>query len=279
MSARDSHGIDISLAQWSLNQALSTGVLNHLDFPAYAKNTCGIEAVEYVNSYFKDKAKDKAYLDEMNTRCADLGVFQNLIMIDGEGNLGDPDDAARMRAIDNHKKWVDAAVHLGCRCIRVNARSSGTWDAQSQLAADGLRRLAEFAAPMNIHIIVENHGGLSSNGNWMRETIERADHQYVGTLPDFGNFQVGENPYGANWFDRYLGVERMMRFAQAVSAKSHKFDDKGNETGTDYERMLRVVVRSGYRGYLGIEYEGDRSMEREGILKTKALIERVLAGM
>ena len=231
----------------------------------------GLDAVEYVNSFFKDKAEDSAYLSELKTRADDQGVKSLLIMCDGEGALGDPDDAARTTAVENHYKWVEAAKYLGCHSIRVNARSEGTPDVQRELAVDGLRRLTEFAAQREINVIVENHGGISSDGAWLSSVMRAIDHPRCGTLPDFGNFRIEEGV----WYDRYQGVAELMPFAKAVSAKSHDFDDQGNEIHTDFLRMMHIVLDSGYRGYVGIEYEGSSVSEPEGVRATKALLEKV----
>lgn len=261
----------ISLAQWSLHRMLRAGKLDALDFAAFTKNEFGIEAIEYVNSFFKQYAEDKAYLDQLKRRADDNGVKSLLIMVDGEGALGDPDDLKREHAIINHHKWVNAAKFLGCHSIRVNAQSSGTYDQQRDLAADGLRRLTEFAAREDINVIVENHGGLSSNGAWLSSVIRQVDHPRCGTLPDFGNFHLGSN----KWYDRYQGVTELMPFAKAVSAKSHDFDEAGNETQTDFRRMMKIVLDAGYHGYVGIEYEGGRLSEVDGIKATKRLLETV----
>ncbi len=264
---------EISLAQWSLHKTLFDGKLDNLDFAKTAKEEFGINAVEYVNQFFKDKAKDMAYLGEMKKRASDLGVANVLIMIDGEGNLGDPDEAARIKAVENHYKWVDAAKFLGCHSIRVNARSDHklSYGEQMVLAADGLRRLSEFGAEKKIGIIVENHGGLSSDGAWLAGVMKTVDNPNCGTLPDFGNFRIGDG----NMYDRYQGVAELMPYAKAVSAKSHDFDAKGNEIHTDYLRMMQIVLNAGYHGYVGIEYEGSKLSEPEGIMATKKLLERV----
>ena len=261
----------ISLAQWSLHRMLQTGKLDALDFAAFTKNEFSIEAIEYVNSFFKQYAEDEAYLDQLKRRADENGVKNLLIMVDGEGALGDPDDVKREQAISNHYKWVNAAKFLGCHSIRVNAQSSGTFDEQRDLAADGLRRLTEFAARDDLNVIVENHGGLSSNGAWLSSVIKQVDHPRCGTLPDFGNFHLGSN----KWYDRYQGVTELMPFAKAVSAKSHDFDDAGNETQTDFRRMMKIVLDAGYHGYVGIEYEGSRLSEVDGIKATKKLLETV----
>lgn len=261
----------ISLAQWSLHRSLRNGTLGNLDFAATTRKEFGIEAVEYVNQFFMDKAKDAAYLAEMNKRAGDAGVKQLLIMIDGEGQLGDARLKGRQEAVEKHFKWVEAAKTLGCHAIRVNAGSSGSYDDQLHRAADGLRALTEFGADHDISVIVENHGGLSSNGAWLAAVISKVDHPRCGTLPDFGNFRI----QGDEWYDRYQGVTELMPFAKAVSAKSHDFDDNGNEINTDFRRMMKIVLDAGYSGFVGIEYEGGKLDEFSGIRATKALLEKV----
>lgn len=266
----------ISLAQWSLHRTLEAGKLDPLDFAHVAKNDYGIDAIEYVNTFYKGKAKDEGYLRDLKKRADDLGVRSLLIMCDGEGNLGDADGAKRQAAIDNHHKWVDAAKFLGCHSIRVNAASSGTPEEQHKLVVDGLSRLTEYGIKHDINIIVENHGGLSSNGAWLAAVIFEVNSARCGTLPDFGNFYLGKGVDGKDeWYDRYKGVRELMPFAKAVSAKSNDFDAKGNETKTDFRKMIKVVLDGGYRGYIGIEYEGERLSEPDGIRATKTLLERV----
>jgi L-ribulose-5-phosphate 3-epimerase len=260
----------ISLAQWSLHRALQRRELTHLDFIALARTEFGLDAVEYVNSFFKDKATDRAFLAAMNRRAADHGIYQHLIMCDGEGRLGDPDSAARARAVQNHHRWVDAAATLGCASIRVNAESLGSWEEQQRLAAEGLRSLTEYAAPHRINVIVENHGGLSSNGEWLAGVMRRVGHPRCGTLPDFGNFYE---------YNRYRGVADLMPFAKAVSAKSYDFDARGEETTLEFRRFLRIVTGAGFHSWIGIEYEGSRLGEREGIARTKALLTRIAGEM
>jgi sugar phosphate isomerase/epimerase len=265
----------ISLAEWSLHRALRDKKLDHLDFAKVAKEEYGIEAVEYVNQFFFKKAKDEAYLGEMKKRAADLGVTSVLIMIDSEGKLGDPDSAKRKTAVENHYKWVEAAKFLGCHSIRVNAASAGTYEEQVKLASDGLRRLTEFGAKHEINVIVENHGGLSSHGKWLSEVIRTVANPRCGTLPDFGNFRICPNID----YDRYQGTTELMPFAKAVSAKSHDFDADGNETHTDYRKIMGIVTAAGYHGFVGIEYEGEKLSEPEGIRATKKLLEKVRAEM
>ncbi|MCB9872486.1 MAG: TIM barrel protein [Planctomycetes bacterium] len=258
----------LSLAQWSLHRSLGRGApatMTDIEFAGVAARL-GFEGIEYVNQFFKDKAKDAAHLAALRRAAADHGVRSLLIMIDGEGHLGDPDTARRRRAVENHFPWVEAARTLGCHAIRVNAASKGTPEEQARLAADGLRQLTEFGAQHDLDVIVENHGGLSSNGAWLSGVIRSVGHRRCGTLPDFGNFGS---------YDRYRGVRELMPFARAVSAKSHDFDERGNETHTDYLQMMRIVVDAGYHGFVGVEYEGRKLPEIEGILATKRLLERV----
>ena len=261
----------ISLAEWSLHRTLQSGKIDHLDFCKVAKNDFGLDAVEYVNSFFFDKAQDQSYLKEMKQRADDLGVKSLLIMCDNEGSLGDPDPISRTKAVENHYKWIDAGKYLGCHSIRVNAQSEGEYDEQMKLAADGLSRLTEYGANNNINVIVENHGGLSSNGKWLATVMEKVDHPRVGTLPDFGNFRIQDE----EWYDRYKGVEELMPYAKAVSAKSHDFDSHGNEINTDYYKMMNIVLDAGYNGYVGIEYEGSKLDEMAGIQATKDLLVKV----
>jgi len=261
--------LKISLAQWSWHKRLfgqAEPKLDNLDFVKEA-HALGIKAVEYVNIFFMDKANDTKYLAEMKKRAGDLGVKSVLIMCDDEGALGDPVPSLRSRAVNNHHKWVRAAKYLGCHSIRVNAYSKGTDDEQQELAADGLRRLSEYAAGHDINVIVENHGGLSSDGLWLTGVIKKVDLPNCGTLPDFGNFPPETDIYDA--------VEMLMPYAKSVSAKSYDFDDKGDETKIDYYRMMKIVLDAGYKSYVGIEYEGERLSETDGIVATKKLLEKI----
>ena len=257
---------EISLAEWSLHRSLKKKVLTNMQFPEFAKKTFGITAVEYVNGFFKDKANDKTYLTELKKRCDDNGIRSVLIMCDREGALGDPNEAKRKTAVNNHHKWVDAAKFLGCHSIRVNAQSKGSKEEQMKLAADGLSQLSTYAKTQDINVIVENHGGLSSNGAWLAGVMKAVNMDNCGTLPDFGNFHS---------YDRYLGVKETMPYAKGVSAKSHGFNAAGEETKTDYKKMLKLVLDAGYRGYIGVEYEGKKHSEIEGIKLTRDLLIKV----
>jgi len=257
----------ISLAQWSLHRAFFGKKLDPLQFAKIAKTEYGIEAVEYVNQFYKDHKKDDAYLKDLKKVAEDNGVRSVLIMCDGEGNLGDADPKKRQQAVENHHRWADWAKYLGCHSIRVNAHSSGTPEEQSDRVAEGLRKLTEYGATLGLGVIVENHGGLSSNGEWLVGVMKKVNLPNCGTLPDFGNFGT---------YDRYKGVDEMMPFAKGVSAKTHDLDEQGNETHTDYRKMLAIVVKKHkYHGHLGIEYEGNKASEPDGVRLSKKLVETV----
>lgn len=298
----------ISLAQWSLHRALKSGELDNLDWPAYTKENFNIHALEWVNQFFFEEhptlgyqPKGGEYINQMKQRCEDQGMKSLLIMCDRVGNLGNPDNVKRTAAIEGHYAWLEAAKTLGCHSIRVNAGSDPQLspEKQADLCADGLRRLSEHASAMDLNVIVENHGGLSSNGAWLSQVLRSVNLENCGALPDYGNFYVVKNRgnkerYEAQKalyegdpslkedeaglaYDRYQGMRDLMPFAKGVSAKAHDFDESGNEIHTDFQKMMEIIVSSGYEGYLGVEYEGKNLGEVEGILKTKALLEKVIA--
>jgi sugar phosphate isomerase/epimerase len=258
----------ISLAEWSLNRSIRKGLLTNMDFPRIAKETYGLDAVEYVNQFFRDKAEDTEYLTQLKQQCEKYGVKSLIIMVDGEGNLADTSDAARTKAIENHYKWVKAAKFLGCHSIRVNAGGRGTMGQMQAAAIDALSRLSSYAADYGINVIVENHGGNSSYGKWLAEIMKAVNKPNCGTLPDLGNFYE---------YDRYQGVKDLMPYAKGVSGKTRDFDDNGNETVIDYEKMMKIISDSGFKGYIDVEYEGSRLSEDEGIKATVSLLKKVIA--
>ena len=276
---------EISLAEWSLHNTLFANRMSNLDFPEMARRKFDIGIVEYVNQFFKDKANDKNYLNELLKRCQDNGIKNHLIMCDDEGALADPDEKKRMQAVENHYKWVDAAYHLECNTIRVNTFGEGSAEDIQKAAIEGLNRLEEYGGQAGINIIVENHGAYTSNGSWLSAVMKAVNKKNVGTLPDFGNFctrRDGKSVWEGKCieeYDRYKGVTELMPFAKGVSAKASEFDEKGNCIETDFFRMLKIIRDSGFHGYIGIEYSGGSSSEEEGILKTKALLERVAASL
>ncbi|MBB2952358.1 MULTISPECIES: sugar phosphate isomerase/epimerase family protein [Sphingobacterium] len=257
---------DISLAEWSLHKTLFKGDLKNIDFPELAAKKFGIYGVEYVNAFFKDKAQDMTYLKDLNNRAKDNGVRNVLIMIDGEGNLGDEDATKRKQAVENHYKWIDAANFLGCHAVRVNAAGKGTPEEVKKAVVESLSTLADYGKKSKISVIVENHGGISSHGDWLADTLKTVGKKNCGSLPDLGNFYE---------YDRYQGVQDLMPYAKGVSAKTHDFDANGNETQIDYARMLKIVKDAKFKGYIGIEYEGSNISEEAGIFASKKLLERL----
>ena len=288
----------LSLAQFSFASEFFAGKFDTLDFPARAKKDFGIGIVEYVSMFFKDKATDMTWLKELRKRSDDLGVKNNLIMVDDE-NVADLDDAKRSHAVENHYKWVDAAKFLGCNSIRINLGSieqEGNPDDIAKAAVDGYGKLLEYGVKNQMDIIVENHVGPSCNGKWLAGVMKQVNHKRAGVLPDFGNFCVKRTKpktmdiagYMATVcleeYDKYKGVEELMPYAKGVSAKSHKFDANGNETEIDFERMFQIIRKSGFNGIVGIEYEGGLMQmagqpgylgNADGVLATKKLLEKV----
>ncbi|MAE83175.1 MAG: xylose isomerase [Flammeovirgaceae bacterium] len=287
----------ISLAQWSLHRsffgdAISSwdnfgklwaespdnvlrGELKPIDFPTIAKRDFGVTAVEFVNTFYFSKKNDKQFWYDMRKQCDEQGVKSLLIMCDREGNLGDADEEARIKAVENHYAWVDAAQILGCHSIRVNAAGEGTAEEVKAAAIDGLSRLVDYAAQSDISVIVENHGGYSSNGEWLSSVIAGVGSKYCGTLPDFGNFCIDGHHGNCNEaYDKYKGVKELMPYAKGVSGKTHEFDADGNEVNTDFYKMLQIVKDAGFKGYIDIEYEGAELPEPDGIKATKALLEK-----
>lgn len=267
----------LSLAQWSFHRALKGGQMDHLQFAAKAKSL-GFAGVEYVNQFFSDKATDDAYLEKMNQEAQQNNIEQLLIMVDGEGGLAVLDNEERKTSVQNHIKWLDAAKTLGCHSVRVNCFGEGTRQEVMTAGIDGLSRLSDLAAEKGLNVIVENHGGYSSDGSWLAEIMTKVNMPNCGTLPDFGNFCIRREG-GEMWgtlcveeYDIYKGVKEMMPFAKAVSAKSHDFNADGFETKIDYKKMLSIVKAAGFTGYIGVEYEGENLGEEEGIIKTRDLL-------
>lgn len=273
----------LSLAQWSLHKAIIDKTLDPIDFAQKAKEL-GFEGLEYVSQLYSKQIETlgmEALMDSLKGKSEQYGVKNILIMVDNEGDLATPNEQKRNQAVKNHIKWIDAAAFLGCHSIRVNLFGSNEADVWSKTSVDGLKQLSEYAKSKNINVIVENHGYLSSNAELLSKVITDVDMDNCGTLPDFGNFclkREGGERWGApciEEYDKYKGVEILMKQAKAVSAKSYDFDENGNETTIDYTKMLQIVKDAGYTGFIGVEYEGNRLNEEEGILATKKLLLKV----
>lgn len=269
----------ISLAQWSLHRALEKGLIKPENFAAIAHDQYKIDAVEYVNAFYEDKAEDQKFWNELKNSCSQSGVKSLLIMVDNEGDLGDPNDNKRMKAVQNHLKWIEAAQLLGCHSIRVNAFGSGERSALKAALVDGLGSLAEKGSENGINVLIENHGLHTSDAAFINSIIDEVDNDFLGTLPDFGNWCLNKewgSTQGGNCtevYDPYKGVEQMLPYAKGVSAKSYEFDEAGKETTIDFKKMFQLVKKSGFEGYIGIEYEGSKLSEEDGIRATKKLIE------
>lgn len=289
----------ISLAQWSLHRTyfggaiedwqefgrllmespdeLIKGDLDPMDFPKVAV-AYGINCIELVNTFYYSKATDMEYWTEFKKGCNEADLTVGLIMCDALGNLGDSDPEARLLAVKSHYPWVDIAAFLGAKSIRVNAAGSGTAEEVAENAIDGLSKLGEYGASKGINILVENHGGYSSDGKWLSGVMKKVGMDNVGTLPDFGNFCIERTAEGCgDEYDRYQGMTDLMPYAKGVSAKSHEFDANGDEIDSDFLKIMQIVKKSGFKGYVGIEYEGNQLSEDEGIKATKALLEKVFA--
>ena len=275
----DDH-LKISLAQWSLNKAIKAGQLSGLDF-AKKSRSFGIEGIEYVSGLYTthsnllEKMSMDKLSDELLKRSNDYGIDNVLIMIDGQGNLASSNKKERLEAIDNHMRWIDFALKLGCETLRLNLNGEKNLDKWTDNSVKSLSTLSEYNK--NINVVVENHGGFSSNGKYLANVMSNVDIINCGTLPDFGNFCMDGSPRNCNnWYDKYKGVEELMPYAHAVSAKSYHFDENGDETTIDYKKMIDIVKKAGYKGYVGIEYEGNILSEDEGIVATKKLLEKLI---
>ena len=278
----------MSLAQWSFNKSFRSGGVSPYEFARLASEL-GFEGLEYVNQLYPDvmDSEDKtdaiaAFVEKNNALATQYKLQNVLIMIDSEGDLASSDENKRSEAIANHKLWIDAANQMGCSAVRLNLFGESDpekWVANSILS---LTELADYAADKSINVIVENHGRLSSNVPVLMKVINGTGKSNCGTLPDFGNFCIAEEGYGSlfdgsckEFYDPYKGVSEMIVKAFGVSAKSYNFDKEGNETTLDYNRLLKIVKDAGYTGFVGVEYEGDRLSEDEGIIATKTLLENI----
>lgn len=270
------HWFKVSLAQWSLHRQFLQKKSPTTDFAKLAKEEFNINAIEYVNQFYAD-TYSQALINELKKQSEDYGVRNVLIMVDQEGNLGASAAKERKQAIEKHKRWADMAHQLGCHSLRVNAYGDGDYKEQALQAAEGLNGLSDYCKPLGLSVCVENHGDLSSNGEWLAAVMQLADNPNVGTLPDFGNFVT--NYETKEEFDKYKGVKLLMPYAKGVSAKVFNFNDKGMEADIDYDRMFTMIKQVGYSGYIGIEYEGENNglTEFEGIHKTRDLLLRMRA--
>ena len=275
----------ISLAQWSLHRAIKINqTLSPFDFSLKAREM-GFDAVEYVSSLYWKELKTKPIKKVTKTllnNSKDHGIKNLLIMIDGEGDLASNSKNKRQKSIDNHKKWIEMAYDLGCHSIRVNLNGEKIKNKWIENSSESLTQLCLISRKDKINIIVENHGGLSSNASFLANVMKNVNLDNCGTLPDFGNFCIEkidpENYFSQciNEYDKYQGMAELMPYAKAVSAKSYDFDSNGEESTIDFKKILDITKEFNYDGYYGIEYEGLNLGENKGIIKTKKLLERYL---
>ena len=275
----------ISLAQWSLHRTIKIKKeLSPNDFSIKAREM-GFDAVEYVSSLYWNELKSRSIAKitkELVSKSNDNDIKNLLIMVDGEGDLAAKNNYKREKAIENHVKWIEMAHELGCHSIRVNLNGEKEKENWIEYSSKSLTKLCSIARKDKINIIVENHGGLSSNAKLLAKVMKEVNLDNCGTLPDFGNFCIEKedpNNYFSNCineYDKYLGMEELMPYAKAISAKSFDFNNNGEESTIDFKKIIDIVSSFKYKGYYGIEYEGLNLSEEKGILKTKKLLERHL---
>jgi sugar phosphate isomerase/epimerase len=287
---------NIAISQFSLASQFWSKKLDPLDFPAKVKNDFGITGLDYCSMFFADKANDQQFLNELKKRSADAGTYNLRIMVDAEGVLGDLNDAIRLKAVENHHKWMDAAAALGCPMIRVNVEGEGNANDVAKAAADSLGRLIEYGRKQQVDVIVENHIGISCNAGWLAGVMKQVNSPHCGTLADFGNFCINRTKPEAQTidaymktkcleeYDRYKGIAELMPFAKGVHAKTHVFDANGNDTETDFTRMFKIIKDAGFKGWVSLEYEGglmkmyskdDKYLDDDkGVIATKKLVEK-----
>ena len=301
----DKSNLDIGLQMYSFAPLIMQGKFDLLGFPDLVKNTYGINGAEYWSIPFMGRENDKDFLNDLKRRSDDIGVDNLIILVDdidiktmqSGPSLASSNKNDRDTAIDYHKKWVDVAKNIGCHSIRINLRSEEENDQKIlENSSESISRLIEFSKQDNISIVIENHGGITGDADWLVSLMKNVDSKHLGTLPDFGtynfcikrgnlNFQsLSENC--EDQYDKYLGVKKLMPYAKGVSAKSHEFDKDGEELSTNYSRMIKIISESNYKGYITIEYEGAMMgmfggegtylNPHEGILATKKLINKYL---
>jgi L-ribulose-5-phosphate 3-epimerase len=263
----------ISLAEWSVHRAIRSRFITNLDFPRIAREQFGIEGLEFVNQLWEAPTQD--YVRKLKSNARSTGTQPVLIMCDAEGAMGAAVREERMKAAANHYKWVDIAAELGCHSIRANMypdpepKTPAEIDAFIGYCSESFNQLCEYAKARGLNVIIENHGGLSSDPDIVIRLMKMVNLPNFGTLPDFGNF-----PKTA---DRYAAIAKLLTYAKGVSFKCFDFDASGRETTMDMDRIMRSVLDSGYHNWVGIEYEGDRQTEFEGAQAGKRYLDRLLA--
>ena len=280
----------LSLAQWSLHKNIKYGDMDPYEFAQVAKSF-NFTGIEYVTALYDnimkvrdgDMSKAITFWARKNKKLAEINDINNvLIMIDEIEGLAEENKSRRLKAVENHKMWIDAAEIMGCESVRLNLYGSSNAEKWKDLSINSLSELGSYAKNSGVNVIVENHGRISSNIPKLMDVIYGVNMDNVGTLPDFGNFCMADEGYGSvfdgsceTMYDFYKGVEEMMPKAFAVSAKSNDFDENGDEKTIDYIKMMKIVKSFGYNGYVGVEYEGNRLSEEEGIKATRDLLIKI----
>ncbi|MDB4397614.1 sugar phosphate isomerase/epimerase [Akkermansiaceae bacterium] len=261
--------LQISLQQYSFNRMFRSKKLDPLNYPKFAVKKTKIKALEYFNGFFEEKLGSKEFLSELKSRCSGLGVENQLILCRSDLALDSAEAQERKKAAAYLARWGEFAKSLGCHSIRVDCRSKGNRAEVKKQAVDGLNQLCEILGPMKVNAIVENHGNWSSRGDWVKEVMSLVKRENCGTLPDFGNFKD---------YDKYQGVKDMLPWAKAICAKVHKINSDGEAAHTDFARMLKILKQGGFKGFIGIEFEGAADPV-SGVLRTKKLIEKTLRNL
>jgi sugar phosphate isomerase/epimerase len=264
MAASEEREFQLSLNEWSLSRMLLSGRLDHLDFAKTARMECEIPAIEYVSRFFADRIQDENYLKEMNKRAAEHNVRQLLIVVRGEGRLGDPDPDGRRKAVRNHHKWLDAAEALGCHSIEVDTASTGTPEEQLSRVAEGMASLCEYADKRHLNVLAGYRGNSPADAGWLLQVIREVNHPACGALPSFPGLAASR---------KEEEVAKLMKLTKGIRAAARDFDERGQETRFDFFRLVASIVNHGYRGYVGIAYHGHELGELEGVRATKSLLE------
>ncbi len=247
---------DISLAQWALVDEVKSGKWKTLDFAKIARNDFGLNGIEFVNTLFE--VTTEGYLKKLRKNADDNGVTMVLIMVDDEGDGCGATKEERNQFAINHRKWIDAAAYLGCKSIRTNCRGPENADKAEALkwAAESYNMLLEYAVPAKISVLIENHGGVSNDADWMVSLMKEVDNLYFGTYPDW------RRP--ADNFDNVDYLKKMLPFAGGMSYRNQPTEELT-------AKMIKLAKDSGYRGWYGIESSG-----REEIKKGIELLKKYL---
>jgi sugar phosphate isomerase/epimerase len=282
-AAQKKRSYGISLAAWSLHRTIGEGPGKRamLDMPQMAREEWDFDAIELVNNMLL--TWEKPYFDRLIKNAADQNVKILLIMVDGQGRIGGDTEEKRAEAVKKHSFWIDVAGDMGCHSIRMNwsGAARNVAEKPEELKAfigrsvPGIRTLCDYGDKKNINVTIENHGGASSVPSALKKLIAAVDHERFGTLPDFGGFS--RNDDRSFKIDIYDAIDLLMTDAKAVSAKCYDFDDQtGLETTLDYPRLIEIVAdKHDYTGYIGVEYEGRRQGEFDGIRACNELLKKL----